>query len=342
MPSRPRPTLKSIADRLGVSTSTVSRALNGKGKSHRISEPTQRAVQEMALKLGFAPSLLARSLRLKKTATVGLVIPDVSNPFFAWIAHEVAVSARDHGYSIALCDSQEQTAIEVESLEALARWQVEGLLVCPVGRANEHFRAWERSGTPLVAIDRIPHGCQPPAVVSDNSGGARDATRHLLDNGHRRIACIQGTPVTSSNEERVSGYREALVERGVEFDERLVVGDSFLEDSGYRAMRNLLRFRRRPTAVFAFGNLLALGVIRSLDEAGFVIPDDISVIGFDDHPYADHLATPLTTVAQDCRALGQQAFELLRETLSSGHPVDRVCRRVPTTLIQRRSVRTLT
>ena len=320
MASRPRPTLKSIAARLGVSTSTVSRALNGQGKAHRISEPTQRAVREVALELGFAPSLLARSLRLKKTATLGLVIPDVSNPFFAEIAHEVAVSARDYGYSIALCDSQEQTALEVESLEALARWQVEGLLVCPVGRSSEHFRAWERSGTPVVAIDRIPHGCQIPAVASDNCGGARHATRYLLDNGHRRIACIQGARATSSNEERAAGYREALAERGVEIDERLIVGDSFLEDSGYRAMRRLLRSRRRPTAVFAFGNLLTLGVIRALNEAGLVIPEDISVVGFDDHPYADHLATPLTTVAQDCPAMAQQAFALLRETLGSGRP----------------------
>ena len=133
MASPSRPTLKNIADRVGVSVSTVSRSLNGQGRSSRISELTERAVRDAARELGFAPSLLARGLRLKKTATVGLLIPDISNPFFAQIAHEVAVTAREQDYSIALCDSQEQAAMECESLEVLARWQVDGLLVCPVG-----------------------------------------------------------------------------------------------------------------------------------------------------------------------------------------------------------------
>ena len=339
MSSPTRPTLKSIARRLGISPSTVSRTLNGQGKSNRISDATQQAVREMALELGFAPNRLARSLRLKKTATVGLVIPDVSNPFFAAIAHEVAVSAREHHYSIALCDSQEQTAVEVESLESLAHWRVEGLLVCPVGESGEHFRDWERGGTPLVVIDRVPPGCDFPSVTSDNRGGAKDATRYLLECGHRRIACIQGIPTTSSNEERLAGYREAMAEAGVQVDEQLVVGESFLEEAGYCGMRKLLCAKHRPTAVFAFGNLLALGAMRAVRERGLTIPSDVSLIGFDDYPYADHLAAPLTTVAQDCRALGRRAFERLDEAIRSGRCIERSCCRVSTRLVRRASVR---
>lgn len=342
MASSSRPTLKSIAKRLGVSPSTVSRTLNGQGTSSRISDSTQQAVREMAIELGFAPSLLARGLRLKKTATVGLVIPDVSNPFFAAIAHEVAVAAREHRYSIALCDSQEQTAVEIESLESLAQWQVEGLLVCPVGESGEHLRGWERRELPMVVIDRIPPGCRFPSVASDNRGGARDATRHLLQRGHRRIACIQGAASTSTSAERLAGYREAMAECGAPIDERLIIGDGFLEDSGYRAMRKLLRAKPRPTAVFAFGNLLSLGAMRAIREQGLAIPDDVSLVGFDGDPYADHLAAPLTTVAQDCRALGRRAFELFWDALRSGQRLDGPSCRTPTTLTQRSSVRTMT
>jgi len=321
--------------------STVSRTLNGQGKANRISEETQQAIREAALEIGFAPSLLARGLRLKKTATLGLVIPDVSNPFFAAIAHEVTVSARERGYSIALCDSQEQTAIEVESLEVLARWQVDGLLVCPVGRSGEHFRSWELGPVPAVVIDRLLPGCRLPSVTSDNRGGAREATLHLLANGHRRIGCIRGTPATSTNEERVAGYREAMIERGVKIDEHLMVGDSFSEESGYHAMWILLGSKTPPTAVFALGNPQAMGAMRAVGEAGLRIPDDLSLVGFGDQPYAEYFATPLTTVAQDCRALGRWAFELLWEAIRSDQPFAGACCRVPTTLVRRSSVRKL-
>ena len=171
MASLARPTLKSIAERLGISPSTVSRTLNGQGKESRISDATQQAVRQMAEELGFAPNLLARGLRLKKTAALGLIVPDIANPFFARIAHELAVWAREHGYSIALWDSQDQTAVESKSLEALARWRVDGLFVCPVGTASEHFRTWERGPVPMVVIDRLLAGRRLPSVSSDNHGG---------------------------------------------------------------------------------------------------------------------------------------------------------------------------
>jgi LacI family transcriptional regulator len=334
------PTLKAIAARLGVSVTTVSRSINGQGTRYRISEKTQRAVQRLARRLDFAPNPIARGLRLKKTATIGLVIPDVSNPFFARIAHRIAVAARDHRHSILLADSQEDTALEVEAIGLLMRRQVDGLILCPVGLSDAHLRPMARASIPFVLVDRHFPKLPLPAVTSDNVSGARQAMRHLLDSGHRRIGVLQGLPGTSTNRDRIAGLRAALATRRLAFDPSMVAGDTFLEDSGYRATRRLLRTRPRPTALFAMGNLIALGALRAIADAGLRVPHDVSLVGFDDHPYAAHLATPITTVAQDVDALGRVAAELLFARIG-GHRATPVTRTIPTRLVERRSVRPL-
>lgn len=335
------PTLKAMAARLGVSASTVSRSLNGQGVRYRISERTQRAVQRLARRLDFSPNPLARGLRLKKTSTIGLVIPDVSNPFFARIAHCVTVAARDHRHSVLLADSQEQTPVEVEAIGLLLRRQVDGLIVCPVGLSDAHLRAMARGPIPAVLADRhFPH-LPIPTVTSDNLGGAKAATRHLLDSGHRRIGVLQGLPGTSTNRDRIAGFRAALSARRVPFDPALVAGDTFLEASGYRSARRLLRARPRPTALFALGNLIALGALSAIAEAGLRVPDDISFVAFDDHPYAEHLATPITTVAQDVDALGRSAAEALFARIGTSLAPAAI-QTIPTRLVARNSVRILT
>ncbi len=334
------PTLKAIAARLGLSATTVSRSLNGQGARYRISDRTQRAVQRLARRLDFSPNPIARGLRLKKTATVGLVIPDVSNPFFARIAHCITVAARDHRHSVLLSDSQEQTALEIEAIGLLLRRQVDGLILCPVGLSDEHLSPLPHARIPVVLVDRCFPGLALPAVTSDNLGGARAATRHLLDAGHRRIGVLQGLPGTSTNRDRIAGHRAALSARGVPFDPALVAGDSFLEDAGFRAARRLLRLRPRPTALFALGNLLALGALRAIAEAPLRVPDDISLVAFDDHPYAPHLSAPVTTVAQDVDALGRVAAEILFERIGGRRAAPKT-RAIPTRLVERRSVKTL-
>lgn len=334
------PTLKAIAARLGVSVTTVSRSLNGQGARYRISEKTQRAVQRLARRLDFSPNPIARGLRLKKTATIGLVIPDVSNPFFARIAHRIAVAARDERHSVLLADSQEQTALEVEAIGLLLRRQVDGLILCPVGLSDIHLRSLSRGAVPVVLVDRCFPKLPLPAITSDNVGGARDATRHLLAAGHRRIGVLQGLPLASTNRDRIAGYRQALAARGVPFDPSLVAGDTFLEESGYRSARRLLRARPSPTALFALGNLVALGALRAIAQADLRIPDDISLVAFDDHPYARHLAAPISTVAQDVDALGQNAAEILFAQIGGSRAAP-ITRTIPTRLVERRSVNRL-
>ena len=332
-------TLKAIAAHLGVSATTVSRSLNGQGDRYRISEKTQGAVRRLARRLDFSPNPLARGLRLKKTATIGLVIPDISNPFFARIAHCVTVVARDHRHSVLLADSQEQTRLEIASIAALLRRHVDGLILCPVGIADAHLRPLVRGPVPVVLADRHFPRLALPSVTSDNLGGANAATCHLIAAGHRRIGLLQGLPKTSTNQDRLKGYRRALATHGIRNDAGLVVGDSFLEDSGYRAAKRLLRSRPRPTALFALGNLIALGALRAIAEAGFRIPADISLIAFDDHPYAEHLASPVTTVAQDADALGRLAADTLFSRVGARADDSGQRHVVPTRLIARASVR---
>lgn len=331
-------TLKAIASRLGLSATTVSRSLSGQGGRYRISAGTQDAVRRLAARLDFSPDPIARGLRLKKTGTIGLVIPDVSNPFFARIAHCVTVAAGEQSHSVLLADSQERTPLEIEAIATLLRRRVDGLIVCPVGLSDAHLAAVRRNRAPLILVDRYFPRRALPSVTSDNAGGARAATRHLLAAGHRRIGVLQGLPGTSTNRDRLAGYRAALSSRHVRHDPSLVAGDTFLEESGYRAAKRLLRARNRPTALFALGNLIALGALRAIRELRLDIPDQLSLIAFDDHPYADHLATPVTTVAQDADALGRIAADALFSMVQGQHT--KIGRHVvPTRLVCRSSVR---
>jgi LacI family transcriptional regulator len=339
MPRETRTTLKQIAEELGISSSTVSRVLNGHAKRHRINSETEAAVRKLAEKRNFSPNQLARSLRLSKTNTIGLVVPDISNPFFASIARSVENEARHQGYSVVLCDTEDRTDLEIEVLGLLEGRKVEGLVLVPVGQECAHLKRYERNGLPVVVVDRWFRALKLPCVASDDYRGALEAVGLLLKSGHRCIACIQGLPGTAPNEERVRGYRDALRERGVKVDASLIVGDDFQEPNGYVQTQRLLRQRPDVTALWCLNNLISLGALRALSEAGRRVPEDVSVVSFDDPPYAPYLATPMTTVAQQHAEMGREAVRLLFERIASGKRVkpERVI--LPTKLVERKSVR---
>jgi len=340
MPKTPHTTLKRIAEQLDVSETTVSRILSGQASRYRISKKTELAVSQLAKEHNFVPNSLARGLRLKKTLTVGLVIPDISNPFFAGIAREVALGARKHGYSIILCDSQEDTQLEAQSIALLRSRHVEGIVLCSVGLSSDHLQEFTENGMPIVLVDRGYSNLPLPYVGADNLAGAKTATRHLIENGHRLIACLQGLRGTSPNELRLRGYIEALAEHQLPLDRSLIVGgDSYGEQSGYIETRLLLQTRKDITALLAFGNLIALGALRALAEEKLRIPDDISIISFDDQPYLAHLATPMTTVAQPFHEMGELAVKLLFDQIQSSQRDPKGGLLLPTNLIVRRSVR---
>ena len=337
----PRPTLKAIAKQLGVSVTTVSRALNGKAEQYGISKKTEEAVLKAAKALHFSPDPLARGLRLNRTLSVGLLIPDIANPYFAGIAKNVEMAARQDGYSVFLCDSQENTSLEIESLALLRGRKVDGLVIAPVGQSAQHLEPLREADLPVVVIDRYFPRLKLPYVVSDNYRAALEATSYLIDRGHRRIACVQGLARTSPNSERVRGYKVALKNHGIAGDDALIVGSSFGEENGYVHAKLLLKRSKAITAILALSNLIALGILRALAEEGLRVPGDISMICFDDQPYCAYLNPPLTTINQDNEQMGQIAARLLLEQIQSPRPLSGEGIVLPTKLVERASVRRL-
>lgn len=334
-------TLDNIASAVGVSCTTVSRVLTGQSKKYRISDKTRERVQETARELGYFPDQLARGLRTKRSNTIGLIIPDISNPFFSTIARNIEIQARKIGSSIILSDSQEDTALEIESIRLLQSRKVDGLLICPVGEESAHLKGFLNTGLPIVIIDRYFPDLDCPFVASDNYQGALEAVEYFFSMNHRSIGYIQGRVNTSVNFDRLRGFRDAHSRQGIPVDESLIVGDSFGKRNGYIGTKILLSKSPRPTALFAASNLISLGAMSAIREGGLKIPEDISIISFDDQPYSEYLATPMTTVSQQTSEVGEIAFRILLSQINQDgkSATDGIV--LPTELIYRKSVRKL-
>jgi LacI family transcriptional regulator len=312
-----RVTLNDIAKKAGISISTVSRVLNKHSSKYRISRETERRVQTAARELNYRPNQLARGLRLRKTHTVGLMVPDISNPFFAYIIRSIQGKAHDAGYSLVVCDTNEDLDLEVEHTKLLYSKGVDGLIVMPVGRDYHHLEEVIKNGVPLVVMDRVFDDLKADSVFVDNHRGALEAVDYLTKNGHTRIGIIQGLPGTFTATNRLRGYKEALERSGIEIDERLIVGRDFRSDNGYTETKLLLRIEKPPTALFTTSDLITLGALRAIDEERLSIPEDISVVGFDDIEGVQYFQCPITTVAQPREAMGDIAVKLLLDQIKS-------------------------
>lgn len=332
-------TIKTISEKTGISVSTISRVLNGKAKRYRISDKTAEIILRTAKELNYSPNQMARGLRLKRSYTLGYIIPDISNPFFARIAQSVEKSARKKGYSVILSDTGEDTAVEVSTVQLLLDRNIDGLIISPVGKQVQHLINLKKKNIPVVLIDRYFPELGFPYVASDNFKGAFEAIKYLLENGHKKIACIQGLLNTLPNSERVRGYIEAHRFCNVEYDEDLIVGDSFGEQNGYIETKLLLQRKAPITAIFGISNLISFGALKALKEAGLDIPEDISLITFDDQPYLSFLSTPITSVKQQRSAIGDIATKLLIDQIESGTGTDNKGIILPTKLIIRNSVK---
>ncbi len=334
-------TLKRISQLTGVSIATVSRVLAGKAEAHRISAATAEAVTAAAHRIGFRPSQLARALRSGRSMLLGMIVPDIANPFFAAIARQVTLAAESHGFSVLLGDSREDDAGERRLVQSLRDRRIEGLVVCPVGLEQAHLVAAQDDGLPLVVVDRGFAEGPLPTVTSDHAQGARALAELLLRAGHRRIGLIQGRAGTLPNDERVAAFVAALRAGGVRLPAARIRGDQFSEDGGRRAASALLRAEPGLTALCALSNQLALGVLRAAAELGRVVPRDLSLATFDDLPHAEFLAAPLTTACQDVPALGRRAAEILFARIADGASAATGAKRVqriPVTVVERASI----
>ena len=332
-------TLTSIANKLGLSATTVSRVLSGQAERYRISKKTQAVVLKETRRLDFSPNQLARGLRLKRTHTLGVVIPDISNPFFASLVRYVELEARKLGYAVLLCDSEERTDIEVASLRLMQSRKVDGIITSPVGQSGEHLSSLHDAGLPVVIVDRYFPQMKLPFVSSDNFNGAVQGVSHLIENGHRNIACIQGIPTSSPNIDRVNGYKAALRKHHIKLLDNFIIGADFGRRNGYVSTKLLLKHTPRPTALFSVGNLITLGVLQAIAEEDLKVPDDISIVSFDEQPYSAFLATPMTTIAQQIETMGQIAVSMLLTQIESTGAPQSDGIQIPTQLITRQSVK---
>ena len=280
-------TISEVARRAGVSAMTVSRVINGTGHT---SAQTRARVEAAIDELGYVPNALARQLRSKRTKTIALVVSDISNPYFTTIARGVEDFFRGHGYSVMYCNTDEDATEEEQYLVMLIERQVDGVLLVPARSSGESFRLLASHRVPVVVIDRRVDARNVDSVRCDSVAGAHSLVEHLTDLGHERIAVLTGSPAISTSVDRVSGARQALEEAGLSLPNELVrfgafnYGKSNLADGHRMALDLIAAPGPLPTAVFCANNFIAFGAIRAIREAGLRVPDDISVVAFDDLP----------------------------------------------------------
>jgi len=306
-------TIQSMAKTLGVSVTTISRVLNGLGEQFRISKKTIELVTTTADKLNYRPNNIAKGLRLKKSSTIGLILPDITNTWFAQLALGIEKEARKHHYNIFLCNSNDDIKVEKKSIALLQSWMVDGIIIAPIGLESEHLQKASKSGTPLVLIDRFFEGVNLPYISSNDFEGSLEATQYLINNGHKKIACFQGIVGTSPNNQRVNGYKQALKNNKIHFDPSLVMGEDFGFNNGYTCAKKLIKHlaKSKITAIISMGNQITLGILKALKEEGVQIPNDLSIISFDEQEYSDLLYTPLTTVSHMNENIGDVALKML-------------------------------
>lgn len=302
-------TITDIAEKTGLSTTTVSRVLNGKGDQFRISKDSQQKILEVAKEMHYVPNLYAANLRTGKSKTIALIVPSLSNPFFAAIASGVNAEIRKYGYITIISDSDENPENEKKELEQLNAMNIEGLIIAPCGNKWKHIQEVYDQQLPVICIDRYFEDLDLPYVSTDNYEGAFRAAKYLLNNGHTSIACIQGIRESTPNRLRIKGFKEALEGSGVK--NYSIVGDDFTIQNGYLETKLLLQQKVRPTAILTLSYPIAMGCLKALKEENLRIPEELSIITFDDHPYIDYLSTPLSCVSQPVTDIIQIAVKFL-------------------------------
>jgi LacI family transcriptional regulator len=301
-------TVKDVARHAGVSVTTVSHVVN---ETRFVSEAARSRVQAAIAELKYVPSAVARSLKANRTLTIGVMLPNSSNPYFAEIVRGVEDACFEAGFNVILCNTDDDPHRQGQYVRLLSEKQVDGLIVLSSGGDDELGEHLRDAGMPQVLVDReVDHLDADLAEVNHEAGGYL-ATRHLLELGHRRIACITGPLGLSSAAQRLAGHERALAAAGVKRQPRWLREADFTSAGGHAAMVDLLALRQRPSAVFACNDLMAFGAISAAAGAGLRLPGDLSVVGFDDIALAAYSSPPLTTVAQPKHQLGVLAAELL-------------------------------
>lgn len=307
-------TIRDVARLAGVSASTASRVLSG--SDHPVAADVRQRVMRAAEELAFTPNAFARGLSKREFHLIGLLIPDIRNPYFVEIARGIEDSASRHGYLVVLCNTDRVAEKERGYVEELRAMRAGIILAGSAIDREDHLKDLANHPAPIVAISRHELPCS--SVLTDSFQGALDATTHLIQLGHRHIAFIGGPRNTFSSVDRLEGFRLAMEQNGIPIDEELIVEGDYTLEGGAAAFRRLMAVRRSPSAVFAANDQTALGAMREARHNGLRIPRDISLVGFDGIAAAAQSEPPLTTIHLSLHHIGQLAADLLLDQLKTG------------------------
>jgi LacI family transcriptional regulator len=328
-----KPNIKDVAKEAGVSIATVSHVINS---TRFVREETQQKVLQAIETLHYQPNAIARSLVTNSTQKIGLVISDITNPFFTAVARGVEDVINQHRYNTFFCNTDEDPEREEEYLRLLTSQQIDGLIIAPTGIHSEPLIQMAKVKLPIVLLDRTTPHLKAPLVAVNNEAGAYQAIRYLLTLGHQRIAFLGSIDTISTQQDRFNGFKLALQEAGLPLDENLVVQadprfygtrpdpagsplrpapENQSMPSAYDVLRELLQQTERPSAIFVASNQLTIGTLYAFRECGLKCPEDISLISFDDHDWAPLFSPPLTVVRQPTYRLGQMAATLLMKLI---------------------------
>jgi len=331
------PTIVEVAKHARVSIATVSNVIRG---TRRVSPALHERVQAAIRELDYFPNEIARSLKVKQTRMLALVLPDITNPFFPEIIRGAEDTAFERGYFLLTANTDEQIGRERRIVSALRSYRVDGILLASApGKDSSHIRSTMESGISIVCLDRTVYGIKTDAVLLDNVRGGRECVRHLIQNGHSRIAIITGSLALQTGLERLRGYEEALREADIEIDRRLVLEGDFRDESGYRLGKELLQRRVRPTAIFVCNGVMTLGVLKAFEEMGVRCPDDIALATFDDLAVDRSFHPHLTAVVQPGYEMGARAATILMDRIEGKLTNEPFVVRIVPTLIVRESTR---
>jgi LacI family transcriptional regulator len=308
-------TVADVAKRAGVSVSTAARVLSGTGYA---AEDTRRQVLDAAKELGYVPNQIARSLRTRQTRMLGLLIGDVENSFYSVIARNVESVAKDAGYRVVLCNSDDDPVIEQEYLQLLEGMRVDALIVTPTAKNRRHLARLIDEDIVIVQVDRRVEGLDADAILVDNEAGAASAVAHLIEAGHSRIGILTGELEVLTASKRLAGYERAMRDHGVAIEAQLVKSGSFHREHAIEEATDLIRARPAPTAIFAANNILAEAALIALDQQALRVPRDVSLVAFDDVQWMSMVEPPVTAVRQPVADMARSAAELALRRLREG------------------------
>jgi len=306
------PTVLNVAKRAGVAPITVSRVINN---SVHVSQATRKRVEAAVKELGYVPNTIARGLRSKRTKTLALVVTDITNPYFTLMSRGVEDVAGNSDYTVVYCNTDESETKEEKYANILAQRQVDGVLLVPAGGNDKTIKFLETNGINIVVLDRRVSGVKTDFVCSDSKDGANRLIKLLIGLGHKRIAIITGPKKVSTAVDRVTGYKQALTESGLIECGELIYYGSFNQQSGYELTKQMMAQSPRPTAIFGANNFIVLGIIKALSELQLKVPEDVSVVGFDDFPESMLVRPFFTAAIQPAYEMGRLATELLLKRL---------------------------